>query len=912
MITDKKQRHVQTEGVLETADFHIDDSAMGHITAILSNMYSDAPLAVLREYFSNGYDAHVLAGIPTRPVEIKLPTKLDPVYSQRDYGPGLSSALTKELLGGYGASGEEKRKSNAYNGGFGIGAKVGFAVSSAFNYTVYHEGIKRVWSCYQDENDKGKLARVAEVPSSEPSGIEITIPVAEAWVDGFQAAADRAFLFAPVAPKITGMPSTHQTTVQLSPSVGEYHINTEVDGSPAKVRIQLLADLFADHENTPSHADDDKNRLVVGNAGYEIDLAKLGIAEKFKTAVDTLLPYIRIVSPIGFVQVAPSREALQYSQRTIKVLRGLLEALVSPKLGIALVESVAGVKVKDANCRQLAAISLGLDRLYGKGQATTVTDQLATRYTDWLRKGDTDLGITLTLPNSTLMPLLSLTAITGVKCRSMGIRIERYTGYRGNQAELYQARRVSCASLLANSDPRSPRYCPVDVGILQVPTSDDAALLATANIAVARHALQRNTPTAGQDMGLILLVVPHSITPMDGKLADGTLAGAPWVVDGTVKPVPHTSLLGSLAEGESIMADEYSSAYRYGNNIKLSRRAVRSSWSSRSTGPSKVVAHSRKFCVPSDTIDPTAGKASDLWAPALAAEVTDNPLIYIPLDEYRIVNPSGSCMITRSIFDTAVYLTKLSHPSVVAVFDEFAQDCRLVGVRVGDVGTLKGKSGCTNIWEAGRLVLGKAVQADPAFADAVLVRLALDGDSVKIRAFLKLMCFIRDRNLHVPWFTDAVRWADAYERAECYSSQDGGLLRLATAANERVSGTSLWDDRKTGQHTLLGNVVGTCLEHVAEAWECERELREHEDTHHPVVRLWVRAVQEYPMLPYIIPAITDYCGHDSPFGTADDRTTVVRPRVCYVTFKSGSVGEDYLENYLRLVPPLTADLSVRK
>ena len=52
--------------------------------------YSNKELAPIREYSTNARDAHVQAGIPTRPIEITLPSRLSPELHIRDFGKGLT------------------------------------------------------------------------------------------------------------------------------------------------------------------------------------------------------------------------------------------------------------------------------------------------------------------------------------------------------------------------------------------------------------------------------------------------------------------------------------------------------------------------------------------------------------------------------------------------------------------------------------------------------------------------------------------------------------------------------------------------------------------------------------------------------------------------------------------------------
>jgi DNA topoisomerase VI subunit B len=113
--------NIETEGTTEQGDFGIKD--MGFVLELLRNkIYSNIPLAVCREYVCNARDAHREAGKPERPIEITLPTMLEPTYKVRDFGKSISPENMVDIFIQYGAS--TKRTTNKLTGGFGIGCKV--------------------------------------------------------------------------------------------------------------------------------------------------------------------------------------------------------------------------------------------------------------------------------------------------------------------------------------------------------------------------------------------------------------------------------------------------------------------------------------------------------------------------------------------------------------------------------------------------------------------------------------------------------------------------------------------------------------------------------------------------------------------------------------------------------------------
>lgn len=157
-----------------------DPEAFGHIMSILSNMYSDIALAVIREYSANAHDSHVAAGI-TDPILVTLPTTLNPTYVVQDKGLGLSKDQILNVYGRYGKS--TKRDTNDQIGGFGIGAKAAFALGHQFVVTGVKDGQKVVVLFALNSRNVGEMKVVHEGPTTEPNGVTVSMAVED--VDDF-------------------------------------------------------------------------------------------------------------------------------------------------------------------------------------------------------------------------------------------------------------------------------------------------------------------------------------------------------------------------------------------------------------------------------------------------------------------------------------------------------------------------------------------------------------------------------------------------------------------------------------------------------------------------------------------------------------------------------------------------------
>jgi hypothetical protein len=144
-----------------------------------SKLYSNPIQSICREYASNARDAHIEAGIADKPIEIFLPSSIDNTFKVKDFGNGISPDRINNVFVLYGNS--TKRGSNEQTGGFGIGAKVGFAYTEQFQITTVTndngKNIKRVYIAYIDESEIGALRKMTECETDDHTGTEISISV---------------------------------------------------------------------------------------------------------------------------------------------------------------------------------------------------------------------------------------------------------------------------------------------------------------------------------------------------------------------------------------------------------------------------------------------------------------------------------------------------------------------------------------------------------------------------------------------------------------------------------------------------------------------------------------------------------------------------------------------------------------
>lgn len=264
------------------------------LNVLSSTLYTDKVAAVLREYGCNAFDANVEAGIGDVPIEVRLPNKLDSSVSIRDRGAGMTGEQVRSVFCKMGRS--TKRSSNAFTGMLGIGSKAGFAYGDSFMVTSYADGKKTIYNCFRDKG----VPRMAEMYSentTEPDGVEVKVPVRQQDVPDFVSKAERIFRYFKVRPTITGAPITWtDNTIQFKGTGWRY------TGAGKSVAI-------------------------MGNVGYDLTTSAMGwdTDSKIRTLIDN---GIELDFEIGDLEIAASREGLQYKEHTKKSITARLKIVI--------------------------------------------------------------------------------------------------------------------------------------------------------------------------------------------------------------------------------------------------------------------------------------------------------------------------------------------------------------------------------------------------------------------------------------------------------------------------------------------------------------------------------------------------------------------------------------------------------
>ena len=166
-----------------------------------SSLYNYKILAVVREISCNARDAHAMTQKLDQPFSVKLPSMEDLHFTVRDFGPGLSP---EDVMGMYTTYFQStKMTDNDAIGGFGLGSKSPLSYATSFQVVTYHGGFKTTFLAFQNDNGEPDIYQLSQQATTEPTGLEVIVPVNEQDIRKFRTSATNVYRFFEVPPTIT-------------------------------------------------------------------------------------------------------------------------------------------------------------------------------------------------------------------------------------------------------------------------------------------------------------------------------------------------------------------------------------------------------------------------------------------------------------------------------------------------------------------------------------------------------------------------------------------------------------------------------------------------------------------------------------------------------------------------------------
>lgn len=303
LIDPKSEPAVYSNDIGEQNQFSI--KIDGHIfRTLMDGMYEHKVPSVVREILANAFDAHIEAGNTTDPVRVFLPSAFNHTFRIRDYGPGMTHDFVMKLYTQLGHS--EKRTSDTQTGMFGLGSKSPFSITDQFTVMVFDGTSKRVYSAFINDDGIPVLSNPVSVPSAEPSGVEITIPVRQTDVSKFVLAV-RSSAFAYFDKNIEFM-----TPDSESIDWGRDAFEKLYDGL---------------YNGDDQHVYGKKMFIRQGFAVYPLNMEALSPPDEVRVFFDSLQrqhQYLYLDAPLGTFEVTASREGIQYSDISKKNILAIM------------------------------------------------------------------------------------------------------------------------------------------------------------------------------------------------------------------------------------------------------------------------------------------------------------------------------------------------------------------------------------------------------------------------------------------------------------------------------------------------------------------------------------------------------------------------------------------------------------
>lgn len=265
-------------------------------------LYSDKPLAVVREVLCNAWDAHIEAGRTDVPVCV---TVNEDELSIRDYGTGIPDDQMADryaTIGGSTKTGDARQ-----TGGFGLGCKAPFCYTDFFTVVSHCGGERRVYAASRGslESEGFPEIRCMVRSATAETGLEVKVPLKR----GFHEASKFADLVRRVA-RNGGM----NVTIN-----GEGVAPRDYSGIERRGYIWRsgAADLGL------------RFKVKVGSVIYPLSSDDERIADVISALKRTILRGVFTLEDVEHrVVPVPSREALSYTERGVEVIVAILTRIL--------------------------------------------------------------------------------------------------------------------------------------------------------------------------------------------------------------------------------------------------------------------------------------------------------------------------------------------------------------------------------------------------------------------------------------------------------------------------------------------------------------------------------------------------------------------------------------------------------
>ena len=341
IINAAPQNEAIMSNVGEIGEFRIRNSAKA-FNILSSGLYANKIRAIVRELSCNAVDSHTAAGKQNTPFDVHLPNSLEPWFSIRDYGTGLSHDQVTNIYTTYFES--TKTASNEFIGALGLGSKSPFSYTDNFTVTAIKDGVKGVYTAFINEAGVPSIAKMMDEQTTDPAGVEVKFAVEERYdFDKFRQEARYVYEYFKLRPVVSGS--------------ADFKFK-----DPAYKEKDIIPGVHYSDDGRSSYA-------IMGNIKYPIDVPN---ADKALAGLKGLLGCGLVMEfAIGELDFQASREGLSYIPQTIDAIKNKLE-----QLNAQLATHIANEADKITNMweRALYLEKRFADNLFNQAVAKYVTD----------------------------------------------------------------------------------------------------------------------------------------------------------------------------------------------------------------------------------------------------------------------------------------------------------------------------------------------------------------------------------------------------------------------------------------------------------------------------------------------------------------------------------------------------------
>lgn len=326
MIVAEEKHDFTSVGNFQKKQFNFHVNAKAY-KMLFNNIYTNKVEAIVREYSTNAYDAHVQAGIKDRPFVVDLPTTFVPTFRVRDFGKGLNQQEIEEVFCSFFYS--TKTSSNDFVGCLGLGSCSAFSLVESFLVNSYQNGTVKRYSCYLSDDGCPSVSMLTSDKTDQEDGLEIIVNVSKHHYD-FINAAGKVYKWFDVKPII------NDPSVKASFEVDDYIFK---------------GDDFAFNPNYGT------TKAVMGNVAYSIP-----------ENIINCCGYIKF--NIGDLEFDPGREKLSLDTKTFEFLKNKVQE-VKAKIGDKVKEELNLLPTKFQRHKEFRQIDAGFLHDYVKHLSKT-------------------------------------------------------------------------------------------------------------------------------------------------------------------------------------------------------------------------------------------------------------------------------------------------------------------------------------------------------------------------------------------------------------------------------------------------------------------------------------------------------------------------------------------------------------